>query len=147
MNTNTASKPIVKEVLLDAPPQRVWQALTDNDELKQWYFELEAFKPEVGFEFQFSVEHAGRNWVHLCRVTEVIPNKKLSYTWRYEGIEGDTLLTFELIPEEGDKTRLKLTHAGLETFPANIPGLAVENFHSGWDHFMGAIKKYIDGKS
>ena len=143
MNTNTASSPIVKEVLLDASPQRAWKAITDYNEMKQWYFDLPAFKPEVGAEFQFSVEHAGRNWVHLCRVTEVIPNKKLSYTWEYEGIEGSSLLTFELIPE-GNKTRLKLTHAGLETFPTTIPGLAVENFHQGWDHFIGAIKKFID---
>ena len=89
-------------MLLNAPPSRVWKALTDNNELKQWYFVLEDFKPEVGFEFKFAVEHEGRNWVRLCRVTEVIPNKKLSYTWRYEGIPGDTLLTFELILEGGE---------------------------------------------
>jgi uncharacterized protein YndB with AHSA1/START domain len=143
MTTATTNLPIVKEVVLDAPPSRVWKALTDKNEMKQWYFDLEAFEPKVGFEFQFAVEHAGRNWVHLCRVTEVIPNKKLSYTWRYEGIPGNSLLTFELIPE-GDKTRLKLTHAGLETFPTDVPGLAVENFNTGWEHFIKAIKQYID---
>ncbi|HYC29523.1 MAG TPA: SRPBCC domain-containing protein [Chitinophagaceae bacterium] len=139
----TATKlPIVKEVLLDAPPERVWKALTDNNEMKQWYFDLKEFKPEVGFEFRFAVEHEGRNWVHLCRVTEAVPNKRLSYTWRYEGIAGDSLLTFELMPE-GSKTRLKLTHSGLETFPTNIPGLAVENFNMGWEHFTVSIKKYV----
>ena len=143
MPANTTTKPVFKEVLLNAPPSRVWKALTDNNELKQWYFVLEDFKPEVGFEFKFAVEHEGRNWVHLCRVTEVIPNKKLSYTWQYEGIPGDTLLTFELIPE-GEKTRLYLTHSELETFPTDIPGLAVENFDTGWEHFKEGFKKYID---
>lgn len=140
--TATTSLPIVKEVLLDAPPSRVWSALTDKNEMKQWYFDLKEFKPEVGFEFDFAVEHAGRTWVHLCRVTEAVPNKRLSYTWRYEGIAGDSLLTFELIPE-GSKTRLRLTHSGLETFPTDIPGLAVENFNQGWSHFIESIKKYL----
>jgi len=142
MTNSTTKLPIVKEVLLDASPERLWKALTDKNEMKQWYFDLAEFKPEVGFEFQFAVEHAGRNWVHLCRVTEAVPNKRLSYTWRYEGIPGDTLLTFELMPE-GDKTRLKLTHSGLETFPTDIPGLAVENFNVGWDHFIQSISNYL----
>jgi uncharacterized protein YndB with AHSA1/START domain len=30
--------PLVKEVILDAPASRVWQALTDKDELKHWCF-------------------------------------------------------------------------------------------------------------
>lgn len=141
--TTTTNLPIIKEVLLDAPPQRVWKAITDKNEMKQWYFDLKEFKPEVGFEFQFAMQHEGRNWVHLCRITEAVPNKKLSHTWRYEGIPGDTLLTFELIPE-GNKTRLKLTHSGLETFPKDIPGLSVENFNTGWDHFMKSIKQYLN---
>ena len=140
--TATTTLPIVKEVLLDASPSRVWSALTDKNEMKQWYFDLKEFKPEVGFEFDFTVEHEGRKWVHLCRVTEAVPNKKLSYTWRYEGIAGDSLLTFELIPE-GAKTRLRLTHSGLETFPTDIPGLEVENFNVGWGHFIESIKKYL----
>lgn len=143
MATNTTTKlPIVKEVLLNAAPERVWKAITDSNERNQWYMNMD-LKPEVGHEFEFTVEHEGNTWVHLCRVTEVIPNKKLSHTWRYKGIAGDTLLTFELTPE-GENTRFKLTHEGLETFPTDIPGLAVENFDTGWEHFKEAIKKYIE---
>ena len=50
------SAPIVKEVLLDATPAKVWKALTDKDKMRQWYFDLKEFKPEVGFEFSFVVE-------------------------------------------------------------------------------------------
>ena len=48
------SEPIIKEVLLNAPPSKVWEAITDKNAMKQWLFDLLTdFKPEVGFEFQF----------------------------------------------------------------------------------------------
>ena len=50
-------------------------------------------------------------FVHLFKVTEVVPQKKLAYTWRYKDFEGSSLVSFELF-EEGDKTRLRLTHTG-----------------------------------
>ena len=51
---------VVVEELIDAPVEKVWQAITDKDKMKKWYFDLEEFKPEVGFEFQFYGEgHKG----------------------------------------------------------------------------------------
>jgi uncharacterized protein YndB with AHSA1/START domain len=109
----------------------VWQAITDRDEMKLWYFNLPEFKPEVGLEFRFMGGPAeDRQYEHICRVTEVIPNKKLAYTWRYDGYDGNTLVTFELFGE-GNQTRLKLTHKGLETFPADNPDFAKKNFAEG----------------
>jgi len=51
------------------------------------------------FEFQFDVEHEGFKYCHRCKVTEAIPNKRLAYTWRYEGYAGDSLVTFELFAQ------------------------------------------------
>src|SRR5947209_10759807 len=95
---------------------RRFNAPFDIDQMRCWYFDLKAFKPIGGFEFGFTVEHDGNVHRHLCRVTEAIPEKKIAYSWRYEGQEGDSLVTFELIPE-GNRTKLKLTHEGLQTFP------------------------------
>jgi uncharacterized protein YndB with AHSA1/START domain len=82
--------------------------------------------------------------VHLARVTEVIPNKKLAHTWRYEGYEGESLVTWELFAE-GNKTRVKLTHAGLETFPA-LKSFAKESFAAGWNQIVGtSLEKFLDG--
>ena len=95
------------ERTFNAPVARVWQALTDVDQMRQWYFDLKEFRPEVGFEFEFVVEHEGNSYHHLCKVTEVIPQKKIAYTWRYKGEPGNSLVTLELF-DEGEKTRLKL---------------------------------------
>ena len=137
---------IVIERTFNAPVARVWKALTDVDQMRVWYFDLKQFKPEVGFEFGFVVEHKGNTYDHRCRITEIIPQKKIAYTWRYEGHEGNSLVTCELFPE-GEKTRLKLTHAGLETFPKTV-AFARENFEKGWTELIGSeLKKFVENDS
>ena len=77
MNTTSdLTDAVVVERVFNAPVGRVWTALTDVNEMRQWYFDLKEFKPEIGFEFEFVVEHEGNSHHHLCKVTEVIPQKK-----------------------------------------------------------------------
>ena len=134
---------VIIERTFNVPVARVWKALTDVEEMRRWYFELKEFKPEVGFEFEFIVEHEGMKYHHLCKITEVIPQKKLAHTWRYKGHEGDSLVTFELLAD-GDKTRLKLTHEGLETFP-KTPSFARKNFMEGWTQIIGSsLKEFVE---
>jgi len=138
-----AKAPLVIERTFNAPVETVWKAITDKDQMKQWYFELDEFIPEVGFEFRFCVEHEGTEFRHLCKITEVIPGRKLAHTWRYEGHEGDSLVTFDLYPE-GGKTRLRLTHEGLDSFP-KTPAYARTNFEKGWTSLIGThLKEFIE---
>lgn len=140
-NTTT----VTKEVLLDAASDRVWRALTDKDQMKEWYFTLTDFRPEVGFEFSFSgTGNKGETYIHLCRVTQVIPGKRLQYTWTYKGLPGTSLVTFELTPE-GAKTRLRLTHEGLQTFAQNGPDFLADSFNQGWTALIEkSIGEYLD---
>jgi len=81
MTTKTdVADAVVIERTFDAPVARVWKALTDVDQMREWYFDLKEFKPQVGFEFEFVVEHEGNSYHHLCRVTEVVPQKRIAYT-------------------------------------------------------------------
>jgi len=138
------SEPFVIERTYDAPVRKVWEAISDKDQMKQWYFDIPEFKPEVGAEFQFTGgDPKGEQFLHLCKVTEVETDRKLTYSWRYDGYEGNSFVTFELFPE-GDKTRVKLTHAGLETFPP-ISSFAKENFVMGWTQIIGtSLKQFVE---
>ena len=143
MVKNELAEPIVINRIFNAPVARVWKALTSADQMREWYFDLKEFKAEVGFEFDFVVEHEGNKYHHLCRVTEVIPEEKIAYTWRYQGEPGDSLVTFELFPD-GNRTRLKLTHTGIETFP-KTPAYARKNFEAGWTAIIGSeLKQFIE---
>jgi uncharacterized protein YndB with AHSA1/START domain len=138
------NEPFVIERTYNAPSHVVWEAITRKEKMKEWYFDLAEFQAVEGFEFEFSGGSEEKTYLHLCKVTEVIPGKKLSYSWRYEGYPGYSVVTFELFPE-GNKTRLKLTHAGLETFPADTKDFARESFAAGWTDIIGKhLKEYLE---
>lgn len=136
---------IVLERLFEVPAKRVWKALTDIDEMRNWYFDLKEFKAEVGFQFQFTgISSSGIEFLHLCEITEVIPNKKLTYNWRYDGYSGVSFVTFELF-EQGNKTLLRLTHTGIETFTHDNTDFALHNFDYGWNQIINnSLKSYLD---
>lgn len=141
------SNPFIIERTYHATSEEVWEAITDKNKMKQWYFDLAEFKAEPGFEFSFTGGPPERSYLHLCKVTEVIPGKKLTYNWRYDGYEGNSFVTFELFPE-GNNTRLKLTHAGLETFPSSNKDFATDNFIAGWNDIIGnLLKEYLEKKA
>jgi uncharacterized protein YndB with AHSA1/START domain len=126
------------ERTLKAPADKVWRAITDRDEMAKWYFDLDAFKPEKGFKFSFKGGPPDKEYIHLCEVTEVVKGSKITYSWKYQGYEGISYVTFELFGQ-GEQTRIKLTHAGLESFPANEPDLARKNFEAGWTDIIGKL--------
>ncbi|MEP7255968.1 MAG: SRPBCC domain-containing protein [Ferruginibacter sp.] len=139
--------PFIIERIFDAPVEKVWKAITEKDLMKQWYFDLPEFKAEPGFQFQFTGGPSpDKQYLHICEITEVIPEKKLAHSWRYDGYEGISFVTFELFAN-GDKTKLKLTHAGLETFPMSNPDFAKENFAEGWTAIIGkSLKEFLEKK-
>ena len=137
------TQPFVIERTYNAPIQKVWEAITDHKKMKEWYFDLEDFKPEVGFKFTFDGGSPEKTYTHLCEVTDVIPGKKLAHTWAYKDYPGISYLTWELF-DEGGKTRLKLTHSGLETFPQNNADFAKESFSKGWTYIIGtSLENYL----
>jgi len=139
------SKPVIVEETYNAPIEKVWNAITDSSEMKQWYFEeMEVFKPEVGFETQFNVHANGNDYLHIWKVTEVIPFKKIVYNWTYKDYAGDSYVTWEL-STENNKTKLKLSHTGIETFPKDNPDFTRESCTGGWTFFLcERLKNYLD---
>lgn len=137
------NEPVVVERTLNASVERVWKAITDKDQMKKWFLNLTEFKPEVGFEFNFKGGPA--QYLHLCKITRVEYEKLLQYTWKFGGLKGDSLLTFELFPE-GNITKLRLTHEGVETFPAEEVG-SKEDFAQGWGNLLdSSLKGYLGKK-
>jgi len=136
---------LILERTYHAPISKVWRAITNRDQMVQWYFDLKEFKPEVGFEFQFEAGDKGDMFLHKCVVTAVEEGRKIAYTWSYPELsDGISEVTFELF-EEGDHTRLKLTHTGLESFPQDHPSFARTSFNAGWTHILGiSLKEFVE---
>lgn len=93
----TAEDAVVFECALDAPPEKVWRALTIPQYLERW------LKPAQDIDLS------------VVRSEE---NRSLTYRWRESGqgaISGaeDSIVTFELTPTVDGGTWFKLTHAPL----------------------------------
>ena len=134
--------PFKLEQVYDASLKKVWRALTDKDKMKEWYFpQLKKFEPVEGFKFEFTDD--GPAFKKEWQVTQVDEGKRLAHSWAYKGYPGNSEVTFELF-EEGDKTKLKLTHTGLASFPAD-PHFARRRFEDGWKQIIGHnLKKHLE---
>ena len=70
-NSDMPIDPIIKETTIHAPASAVWKALTDVETMKEWYFAINEFKAEPGFEFHFFGGDESCQYYHACNVREV----------------------------------------------------------------------------
>jgi uncharacterized protein YndB with AHSA1/START domain len=142
-----SDKPIIVEQVFNASRTDVWNALTDIDEMKKWYFEnIPAFEPVNGFKTSFNVISNGRNFLHKWEVTEVIPEERIAYTWRFEGYGGLSTTDF-FLKEENGGVRLILTVTVQEDFQENIEEFKRESCIGGWNYFIKErLKNYLESK-
>src|SRR5690242_11488978 len=126
------SKQIQHKLFYEHQPKTVWDYLTKPELIEQWLMKND-FKPVVGSEFKFMTkpmpEH-GFNGIIYCKVLEVEPLKKLSYSWKGGS---DTEITLDSIVvwtlrEKGNGTELELVHSGFRD--EDIFGFAAMN--EGW---------------
>lgn len=107
---------ITNEWIYNQSPAEVWEYLTQSELLAQWLMPNN-FKPEKDAEFQFRtnpIPSLGLDGIMHCKVIELIPFKKLSYSWKAGPGEGiftlDTIVEWNLQPHgKGSKLLLKQT--------------------------------------
>ncbi|MEM7359926.1 MAG: SRPBCC domain-containing protein [Pseudomonadota bacterium] len=123
----------------------VWQALTRPEQLRQWLFEpIDEFKAEVSFTTQFDVCVEEQSYTHLWEVSEVQPESRLVYRWRYVGYDGDSSVCWQLRPA-GKGSHLVLTHSGVESFPQDDPIFARETGVAGWEYLLNkSLRSFLE---
>lgn len=110
---------IVVEYSFSQSPAKVWRALTEPDLLAGWLMPND-ITPVAGHKFNFRSQPMGDwNGIVDCEVLEVIPGKKLVYTWNggsskneSYGHKLETTVTWTLEPQAQGGTLLKLVHHG-----------------------------------
>ncbi|SEW50011.1 SRPBCC family protein [Chitinophaga arvensicola] len=99
------------------PPEIVWEYLTKVELMELWLMKND-FQPIIGYDFQFRtnpVPSLNFDGIFYCRVLEIIPFKKLSYSWKCGPGDGkitiDSIVVWQLrTADEG--TTLLLEHSG-----------------------------------
>jgi uncharacterized protein YndB with AHSA1/START domain len=158
MNTDR----IEKKIVLKAPRERVWLAITDSTRFGAW-FGVELDGPfVVGKETQGRIaptkvdpqvakhQEAYRGVLWRALVERVDPMKVFSFRWHPYAIdptsdyskEPMTRVTFELQDAEGG-TLLTITESGFEQLPLARRAQALESNDIGWGHQTRLIEKYL----
>lgn len=132
----TTDQPIIVEQTFKHDRKIIWSAITEHSKMQKWFFStIENFEPKVGFKTSFAVNTPERTFTHLWEITEVVPFKKITYSWRYAEYEGDSLVTFELFKLD-NKSMLRLNTKVLIDFPGDIPEFKRESGLLGWRYFI-----------
>ena len=143
----TIEAPVIVTSQINAPVTEVWEAITELSLMTQWYFDnIPAFKAEVGFETSFQVQNEGRTFTHDWKVVNVIPQKQISYKWKYTEYPGDSIVHFYL-EKKGESTLITVKAVVLEDFPDEIPEFRRESCEGGWTYFIpGRLKAFLEKK-
>ena len=106
------SESISFEFDLHHVPEKVWRALTDPVLLAEWLLPVVDLKLESGAAFAFKTQpHPGWDGTVNCRMLEIEPHRKLSYTWSVPFL--DAVVTFTLTPTASG-TRLTIVQSGFK---------------------------------
>ncbi|GAA3413476.1 SRPBCC domain-containing protein [Paenibacillus hodogayensis] len=111
----------------NASKERVFLAWTKEEQLKQWWgitgftTTIEQMDVKVGGKYRFHMQAPNGN-VHTLegRYIDIVPNEKLSFTWKWinEGDDSEeTLVTIHFV-EKDKKTELEMTHSAFSTMQA-----------------------------
>lgn len=144
---------IVVEIEIAAPPERVFEALTDAKQLEQWWrspiCEMTAWKidPRPGGDWGFETSPASQsiNGVneYKCRgeILEYMPGRLLVYSWIAnwnDRPESVTVVTWDLKAIPGG-TRVKVTHSGLAAQP-----VVRDAYRGGWPGVVENLRKFVE---
>ena len=123
------------------PPEKVWRALTDPELLADWLLPVTGLRLEPGSAFVFKTQpHPGWDGTVNCRLLEIEPRRKLSYTWIVGDMEIDTVVTFTLTPTPTG-TRLSLVQSGFK--PSQKQNFGGARY--GWKMMGGKLVDLLAG--
>src|ERR1700758_3004396 len=99
------ARTLVVEADLDAPPDRVWRALSDPTLSSQW---LPSGKVGTRPGERFTLEDEGRRID--CEVLDAEPGRRLRLSWREADSAGSSQVKFVVSPGVGGGARLRIVH-------------------------------------
>jgi uncharacterized protein YndB with AHSA1/START domain len=142
-----ASDAIVKEIVINAPASRIFDALTDPLQRVKWWgvegkFQATHMESDLrpGGAWRMRVLGPGGHPLSLGGEYRVIDRPRaLEFTWRHESPEADpflTLVRFDL-DERNGATTVRLTHSGLTTEQSR-------QRYQGWPWLLSLLQSYVE---
>lgn len=133
---------------INAPRERVYRAWTDPAELQRWFGPEEvrtikiAADVRVGGKYRWDlVKQNGEEWTCLGEYRELVPGKKIVFTWKWDDDEAwenhDSVVTVELSDRDGG-TEVRLTHEKLPSEESR------DRHNDGWNSVLDRLEKFFN---
>lgn len=153
---------IEREVLLKAPLDRVWRAISDADEFGQWFgvrFDgpfvpgvsvIGTITPTVVDEDVAEAQQPYAGQADTWQIVAVEPPRRLAFRWHPYGVEAGvdaadrptTVVEFTL-EDTPDGVRLRIVESGFEAIPVERRQSAFEDNSEGWSAQTELVRKYL----
>ena len=140
------SNTIEREIIIDAPVARVWDALTVADQIAGWFGDGAEIDLRSGGSASFRWQDHGDFHIAIERVE---PQHIFAWRWTQEANTppapgNSTLVEFTLTPE-GDQTRLRVIESGFTTLamPENEQAQHAEMNTQGWIGELDELRDYV----
>lgn len=137
---------IVSEIHIAAPPERVFQALVNAEQVPQWWGQAGIYRCRkffadlrVGGKWRSDgVDGEGRDFEVSGEYLEIDPPRLLVYTW-VASWTGDvkTIVRWELEPT-GQGTLVRIRHSGFATHPE------LAQAYRGWPRMLGWLQVFLE---
>jgi uncharacterized protein YndB with AHSA1/START domain len=129
---------------LNAPPEKVFSAWTEPEKIKRWFGPGQTrataaeFDRRVGGRWRIAAVTAEGEDIEVGGVVrEIVPDRKLVYTWAWRSTqERESLVTVELKPD-GTGTLLTLTHEHFYDEPTR------DRHQAGWSGALDKLESYL----
>lgn len=154
MSNTTETDRIERKVIINAPRDKVWRALTTAEEFGTWFgANLKGQNFAVGQRTSGQITHCGHEHILFDVVVERIdPQDVFAYRWHPYPIgpavdynsEEPTSVTFTLSDAPGSGTVLTVVEAGFDKVP---PGRRLEAFrmnNNGWEAQLRNIARHAE---
>jgi uncharacterized protein YndB with AHSA1/START domain len=145
MSTDVDTKPsLTLKRRYNASPEKVFRAWTDAKKLGSWFCPpgceplLAESDARIGGRYRIVVRaQSGEEHDVSGTFREVVPNRKLVFTWAWRSTpERESLVTVALAPD-GDGTMLTLTHERFFDEPAR------DRHQAGWGPILDRLNEVL----
>jgi uncharacterized protein YndB with AHSA1/START domain len=143
-----SSTPVVpdsidREIVIDAPPERVWSIVTEAQHVAGWFSDEAEIDLRPGGAMLLTWHGHG---AYRARVETVEAPHRFAFRWlRRKGAEGSTLVVMTLTPE-GTSTRLRVVESGFAdlAWPEDERVRYADENRAGWGVELGELRAYAE---
>lgn len=142
---------IEREILLNAPVARVWQALTDHRQFGEWFLVKLEGPFKVGATVTGQMTYPGYEFMPFEVAVERMDEPRL-FSFRSPQCdfetgarldEPPTLVEFHLENRDG-KTLLRIVESGFEKLSPQVRERTLRMISDGWSEQIGNILRYVE---